>query len=137
MEIISKARQAHKETLLRHMDLFMYVLYSDDENFVMDMVKKVTQEVCDKYACEELRVMLQQADRPILFKCLFFLMINFYKNFRYWSLSASLGLQPVCPNKATRFLIELKTELVPKFLVDERMRLEEFERMLKVSYIAS
>lgn len=132
-----RVRQTHTDALLRHMDLFMYVLYSGDENFVMGMVRKVAMEVCEKYACPELMQVIDGTDRPIIFKALFFLILNFYKNFRFWALSASLGLQPICPHKATRFLIALKTELVPQFLVDERVRLEEFERRLKVTYVAS
>ena len=125
------------DVLLRHMDLFMYVLYSGDEVFVMGMVERVTREVCALYDCPELESILQHTDQPLALKCLFFLMLNFRHTFRFWALTADLGLLPVCPHKATRFLVSLKTELVPDFLVDERVRLEEFERRLKVCYIAS
>ena len=38
-------RDARMLGIVRTMDLIMYVLYSGDENFVKDMVTKVTQEV--------------------------------------------------------------------------------------------
>ena len=119
------------------MDLFMYVLYSKDELFVMDMVRQVVKEVSEHYKCNDLDVFMQQSDKPIIFKCLFFLMLNCFAKFRHWALTASLGLQPICPHKATRFLLALKHELVPNFLVNEKVRLEEFERSLKTTYIAS
>ena len=125
------------QALLRRLDLFMYVLYSNDQLFVMNMVDRVTREVCEKYKCPELAALLRHTDKPLLHRALFFLMLNFHKTFRHWALTAPLGLLPVCPHKATRFLLALKKDLVPRFLVDERMRLEHFERDLKVEYIAS
>ena len=128
---------AARQAMLRRMDLFMYVLYSGDQVFVMNMVEQVTREVCTKYDCPELASVLVHKDKPLLFRTLFFLMLNFYKSFRHWALTAAVGLLPVCPHKATRFLLELKHDLVPRFLVDERMRLEDFERQLRVAYVAS
>ena len=37
-------------------------------------------------------------------------------------------------NQAIRFLQCLRDDLVPRFLVNETMRLDEFERELKVEY---
>ena len=125
------------QALLRHMDLFMYVLYSNDQVFVLDMVDKVTREVSAKYGHPPLAALLRHRDKPLLHRALFFLMVNFHASFRHWAVTADVGLMPVCPYKATRFLVALKRELVPNFLVDERKRLEEFERELKVTYIAS
>ena len=125
------------DALLRHMDLYMYVLYSRDEVFVLDMVRQVVTEVCERYNCPELMGFLKYTDQPLLFKCLFFFMVNFLKRFRFWTLSEQTRLPLVCPHKATRFLTQLKNELIPNFLVDERMRLEEFERAVKVAYIAA
>jgi hypothetical protein len=71
-----------KELLLRNMDLIMYVLYSGDEIFVMDMVKKVSAEVAEKYDNTELKLILKHKDKPMLYRCLFFLMLNFHKDFR-------------------------------------------------------
>lgn len=75
--------RACKEIQLRNMDLIMYVLYSGDEIFVMNMVRKVCMEVSEKYKNEDLAKMLRHNDKPMLYRCLFFLILNFYKDFRY------------------------------------------------------
>lgn len=123
----------------RSMDIIMYVLYSGDQLFVRDMVSKVAHEVAIEQECSELsNLVLMYPESPILFKCLFFLMLNFQPKFRYWVLSENdTGLQPVCPHKAMLFLRLLRDELVPKFLVNETVRLDDFEREIKVSYIQS
>jgi hypothetical protein len=72
-----------KDSLLRNMDLIMYVLYSGDEIFVMNMVKRVSTEVADKYDIQEIKKIIDHIDKPMLFRCLFFLMLNFHKEFRY------------------------------------------------------
>ena len=128
-----------RQMVLRNMDLIMYVLYSEDEMFVMDMVRKVAHEIADKFECEELRTVVKHRDKPLLYRCLFFLLLNFHKQFRYWVLTSnnSLGLKPICPYKATRFLIALKNEIIPGFLVDERVQLDEMERKIKVTYVSS
>jgi hypothetical protein len=119
------------------MDLYQYVLYSGDENFVRDMVTRVTNEAADEEECEELRsVLVTYQDRPLMHKCLFFLMIYSQPKFRYWSLDHKNGVEllPLCPYKAIRFLQSLRDDLVPRFLVNESMRLDDFERELKVEY---
>jgi hypothetical protein len=127
-----------RDSLLRNMDLIMYVLYSGDEVFVMNMVRRVCGEVAEKYENNELKRILNHKDKPMLYKCLFFLMLNFHKDFRYWVLSdETQGLRKICPYKATRFLISLKNEIVPKFLMDERVQLQDLERSIKVCYILS
>jgi len=127
-----------RQVSLRNMDLIMYVLYSDDEVFVMNMVRRVAHEIADKYEYEDLRRVVQHRDRPVLYRCLFFLLLNFHKQFRYWVLTdVSQGLNPVCPYKATRFLLALKNEIIPAFLMDERIQLETMDRQIKVTYIAS
>ncbi len=119
------------------MDLIMYVLYSDDQRFVRDMVTKVTLEVATEQACPELIALLEY-DHPQLYRCLFFLLLDFHTKFRYWVLDESgLGLQPMCPHKAVRFLKALRAEIAPRFLVNETLRLDELERELKVEYIRS
>ena len=57
---------------------------------------------------------------------------------RYWVLSdESQGLKKICQYKATRFLLTLKNEIIPQFLMDERFQLNELERRIKTSYIHS
>ncbi len=127
-----------KDSLLRNMDLIMYVLYSGDEIFVMDMVRKVSTEVADKYNVQDIKKILCHTDKPMFYRCLFFLMLNFHKDFRYWVLNdETQGLRKICPFKATRFLLSLKNEIVPKFLMNEKVQLQEFERSIKISYIQS
>jgi hypothetical protein len=122
----------------RHMDLIMYVLYSNDQCFVQDMVTKVTLEVSKEHRCDELATVTQHKSNPLLYKCLFFLMLNFHSKFRFWVLQdSSLGLQPICPHKAARFLRVLRDELIPKFLVNESTAMSEFEHHIKVEYIRS
>ncbi len=120
------------------MDLFMYVLYSGDENFIRDMVTKIVREVAEEESCNELAMVLNNRDNHSMYRCLFFIMVDFHAKFRYWVLGENaIGLQPICPNKVSRFLKTLREELVPKFLVNETMRLDDFERSLKVEYIRS
>ena len=127
-----------KDSLLRNMDLIMYVLYSGDEIFVMNMVRKVSTEVADKYNVQDIKKILNHNDKPMLYRCLFFLMLNFHKDVRYWVLSdETLGLRKICPYKATRFLLSLKNEIIPKFLMDEKVQLQELERNIKMYYIVS
>jgi hypothetical protein len=127
-----------KEMALRNMDLIMYVLYSEDELFVMNMVRKVAHEIAEKYEYEALRTLTKHKDKPMLYRCLFFLLLNFHKQFRFWVLTdTSLGLKTICPYKATRFLHCLKTEIVPAFLTNERVCLEDIERQIKINYICS
>jgi hypothetical protein len=125
----------------RSMDLIMYVLYSGDERFVRHMVVSVMEEVAQQQQCPELmEVMTFADDRPQLTRCLFFLMLNFQARFRYWVLSEAAiqsGLQPICPHKAVRFLLVLRAELVPTFLMNETHRMDDFERALKVEYVRS
>ena len=133
-----KNQCAEQETLLRNMDLIMYVMYSRDELFVMEMVRKVCNEVSDKYSIQDIKKFLKHNDKPMLYRCLFFLMLNFHKDFRYWVLNdESQGLRKVCPYKATRFLLALKNDIIPRFLMDEKIQLQEFERNIKISYIQS
>ena len=123
--------------ITRSMDLYQYVLYSGDEKFVHDMVSRVTNEAADEDECEELRsVFTTYQDRPLMCKCLFFLMIYSQPKFRYWSLDPKNGVEllPICPYKAIRFLQILRDDLVPRFLVNETLRLDDFERELKVEY---
>ncbi len=123
----------------RSFDIFMYVLYSGDQNFIKDMVTQVCMEVADENECVELNQVLQHADNLLLYKCLFFLLVDFQPSFRQWVLQQgpNIGLQTTCPNKIVRFLQILRNELVPRFLVNESMRLDEFERSLKIEYIRS
>ena len=65
-------------------------------------------------------------------------MIDFHASFRYWVLNEkTIGLQPICPHKVSRFLRTLREEIVPNFLVNETMRLDDFDRSVKVEYIRS
>ena len=122
----------------RHMDLVMYVLYSNDQCFVQDMVIKVTLEVAKEHKCDELALVTQHTNNLLLYKCLFFLMLNFHTKFRYWVLKENnLGLQPMCPHKAARFLRVLRDDLIPKFLVNESTTLSDFEHHIKIEYIRS
>lgn len=125
----------------RSMDLFMYVLYSGDEVFIQNMVNKVVREVAAEEECAEMEEVLLHTDNRLMYKCLFFVMVDFHPRFRYWVLSGesqtSMGLQPICPQKAARFLKCLREELVPNFLVNETMRMGDLERSLKVEYIRS
>ena len=123
----------------RHMDLIMYVLYSNDYRFVCDMVVKVTREVASENACEELLLLTQhRQENLLLYKCLFFFMLNFHCKFRYWVINENtLGLQPVCPYKAARFLQMLRNDLIPKFLVNEAVGMDDFEHQIKIEYIRS
>jgi hypothetical protein len=119
----------------RSMDLFRYVLYSGDENFVKDMVSKVVLEVSEEQTCVELASLLQHKNNHLLYKCLFFLMIDYHAKFRYWALSENAnGLQPLCPHKSSRFLKELRDNIVPKFLVNETFQMDDFDRDLKIEY---
>ena len=127
-----------RQMVLRNLDLIMYVLYSEDEVFIMQMVRKVAAEIADKYKLEELRLVIRHEDKPLLYRCLFFMLLNFHKEFRFWVLTdRSMGLKPVCPYKATRFLLNLKQDLLPPFFIDERMQLADVERRIKVAYLAS
>ncbi len=122
----------------RSMDLLMYVLYSGDQIFIQNIVSKVVIEVSEKQKCSELLLVLNHKNNQLLCKCLFFLMLDFHATFRYWVLSANdMGLQPICPFKAARFLKSLREEIAPKFLVNETQRLDDLERELKVEYIRS
>ena len=122
----------------RHMDLIMYVLYSNDQRFVQDMVTKVTLEVSKEYGCDELATITQHKSNALLYKCLFFLMLNFHAKFRFWVLQdSSIGLQPVCPYKAARFMRVLRDDLIPKFLVNESLSLHDFEHYIKIEYVRS
>ena len=124
----------------RSMDLIMYVLYSDDQLFVRDMVTQVLREVAAEERCPELGALAEPCyhDCPQLYRCLFFFMLEAHAKFRYWVLqSPSLGLQPVCPHKAARFMQVLRADIIPRFLVNETMRPDELERELKVEYIRS
>ena len=130
--------EQERQLALRNMDMIMYVLYSEDAVFVMNMVKRVAQEIAEKYKFEELLKVTQHTDKPMLYRCLFFLLLNFHKPFRFWVLTdESLGLRAICPFKATRFLLGLKNEIIPKFLMDERVQLEELERQIKTTYVCS
>jgi len=123
----------------RSFDIFMYVLYSGDQIFIKDMVTQACTEVAEENQCDELFRVLEHTDNLLLYKCLFFLLIDFHQPFRQWAIEQgpSMGLQPVCPLKIHRFLQILRSELVPNFLVNESMRLDDFERVLKVEYIRS
>jgi hypothetical protein len=130
--------EQERQLALRNMDLFMYVLYSEDTVFVMNMVKRAASEVADQYQFEELRGVIRHTDKPMLYRCLFFLLLNFHKPFRFWVLTdESLGLKRICPFKATRFLLCLKNEIIPNFLMDERVQLDELERKIKTTYVCS
>jgi hypothetical protein len=87
--------------ITRSMDIIKYVLYSGDEKFVHDMVTRVTHEAADEQNCEELRALLNHKDQPLMYKCLFFLMLYFQPKFRYWTIDPQngAGLQPICPYK--------------------------------------
>ena len=129
------------EGLCRRMDIILYTLYSRDEKFVYDMVARVVNEVATRYEHPPLSALLEHNDRPVLFHCLFFLMLNFHTDFRYWILSdaasATNGLPPVCPYKMCRFLVTLREEIIPDFLVHETTTMAEFVRSIKKAYIAS
>jgi hypothetical protein len=63
----------------------------------MHMVKKVCQEVADKYKMEEIKRFLNHNDKPMLYRCLFFLMLNFHKEFRCVIRMLADGLKTVTP----------------------------------------
>ena len=129
------------EGLCRRMDIVLYALYSKDEKFLYDMVSRVMQEVSTLYEFAPIMALLEYNDRPVLFRCLFFLMLNFHTSFRFWLLSEAAsqtnGLPPICEHKMCRFLMTLRDELVPNFLVHETVTMDEFDRSIKVAYIAS
>ena len=102
------------------------------------MVTKVTIEVSKDYGCAELETITLHKDNALLYKCLFFLMLNFHSKFRFWVLQdSSIGLQPVCPHKGARFLRVLRDDLIPRFLVNESLSLYDFEHHIKIEYIRS
>lgn len=120
------------------LDLIMYVLYSGDQKFIKDMVHKATMEIIDMYQVDELKIVLEHKDNLLLYKCLFFFVLDFHQPFRYWVLQdANIGLYQVCPYKARRFLKVLRDEIIPSFLVNEGMRLDELEYRLKEEYVRS
>lgn len=126
--------------MVRSMDLIMYVLYSGDQNFVRDMVCNVVIEVANENSCPRLINLIEKiTEDPLFYKCLFFLMLDFHAKFRFWVLGENnnTGLQPICHYKAVLFLKELRSNIVPQFLINETMRMDDFERMLKVEYIRS
>ena len=95
-------------------------------------------EASDRYA--ELADLMDERfhARPQLYRCLFFLLLDCHAKFRYWALEErGLGLVPVCPHKAARFLGLLRSDLAPRFLIDETMHPDELERDLKVEYVRS
>jgi hypothetical protein len=123
--------------MMRTMDLIMYVLYSDDQKFVRDMVTKVMLEVAQGQQCDELSALVRY-DQPLLYVCLFFLLLDFHASFRYWVLQETgIGLRHMCPHKSGRFLRVLRADLIPKFLINETLRMDDFERELKVEYLRS
>ena len=131
------APDARSFGIMRSMDLIMYVLYSDDRNFIRDMVTKVALEVAREQACPELEALLTH-EHPQMYRCLFFLLLDFQAKFRYWVLNeAGLGLQPICPYKAVRFLKCLRSDIVVRFLINETLRFDDLERELKVEYLRS
>ena len=122
----------------RSLDLIMYVLYSNDQNFIKDMVCRVTNEVLEQFHVEELHCVLQCHDNLLLYKILFFMMLDFHPPFRYWVLQENnIGLAPICPFKAKRFLKILRDEIIPSFLINECMRLDEIDYKLKLEYLRS
>ena len=123
---------------IRSMDIIMYVLYSGDQLFVRDMVRKVMLEVASEQDCTELQA-LAERESPQMYRCLFFLLLDFHAKFRYWVLDdrQNTGLQPVCPFKAIRFLRQLRASIIPRFLVNETVRMDDLEREIKVEYVRS
>jgi hypothetical protein len=123
----------------RQFDIIMYVLYSGDQVFIKNMVTKATLESAEETNCMELKSVLSHDDNLLLYKCLFFLMLDFNQEFRYWVLRPEndIGLVPICPQKALRFLRILREDIVPNFLVNETMRLDDLERNIKIEYIRS
>lgn len=120
------------------LDIIMYVFYSGDQKFIKDMVTKVTSEVIELFDAKELPEVLMHEDNLMLYKCLFFFMLDFHVPFRYWVLNETgIGLYQVNPYKAARFLRILREELIPEFLLNETMRIDEFENKLKIEYIRS
>ena len=102
------------------------------------MVTKVVLEVAKEHVCAEFATLARHTSNPLLYKCLFFLMLNFHSKFRYWVLQeCNIGLLNVCPYKATRFIRVLRNELIPKFLVNESISLHDFEHSIKVEYVRS
>lgn len=123
----------------RSFDLIMYVLYVDDQIFVRDIVTNVTREVIQEFQVQELEQVLRHKENFLVYKCLFFLMLDFKPNFRSWVLSQgqNIGLKPICPKKALRFLTLLRDDIIPNFLINESMLIDDFERQIKVEYIRS
>ena len=136
----SAAPDARALGAARSMDLLKYVLYSNDQAFVRDMVTQVALEVAREQSCPELEALLAHARcSPQLYRCLFFLLLDFHPKFRLWVLEQDatglLGLQAVCPYKAVRFLKTLRADIAPAFLVNETLRLDDLERSLKTEYL--
>jgi hypothetical protein len=123
----------------RSFDLLMYVLYVDDQIFVREIVTNVTQEVIEEFEVQELKEVLKHKDNFLVYKCLFFLMLDFKPDFRNWVLSQgqNIGLKPICQQKALRFLTVLRDDIIPNFLINESMLIDDFERQIKVEYIRS
>lgn len=93
-----KEREAQPDVrtlgIVRSMDLIMYVLYSDDQKFVQDLVTKAGKEVAQEQQCDELQALLEQyTTHPQMYRCLFFLLLDFHPKFRFWVL-APLLLHP-------------------------------------------
>jgi len=123
----------------RSFDLIMYVLYVEDQIFVRDIVTNVTQEVIEEFEVKELEQLLKHKDNFLVYKCLFFLMLDFKPEFRSWVLlqGQNIGLKPICQQKALRFMTLLRDDIIPNFLIDESMLIDDFERQIKVEYIRS
>ena len=136
--IIIEASSSSSSWGIRSMDIIMYVLYSGDQLFVRDMVRKVMLEVAVEQDCAELKA-LAERESPQMYRCLFFLLLDFHAKFRYWVLDdrQNIGLQPVCPFKAIRFLRQLRASIIPRFLVNETVRMDDLEREIKVEYVRS
>lgn len=119
--------------------MIMYVLYVEDQIFVRDIVTNVTQEVIEEFEVKELEQLLKHKDNFLVYKCLFFLMLDFKPEFRSWVLlqGQNIGLKPICQQKALRFMTLLRDDIIPNFLIDESMLIDDFERQIKVEYIRS
>jgi hypothetical protein len=137
----STSEERCHDSMYRSMDIILYVLYSRDERFVFDMVSRVLNEVAEQYSFDSIRELLKFEDRPVLFRCLFFLMLNFHTPFRFWLLtphaSKSNGLPLLCPHRMCRFFIQLREHLIPDFLVHDNMSMEDFDYQVKAEYIRS
>jgi hypothetical protein len=135
----------HVTSATHNQDILFHVLYGGNDEHIRALIEESVIDISREYPTDDVRDSLHcirpgTDDSLNRLRVKFFLLLgeNEAMRRRISESRKSPGLlQPLCLHKARRFYDELCDDLIPEFLQNETIRLDQFVDKLRATYLHS